>query len=171
MPSFSVEYERLWAERARQLGRDLTSDESLEVEGNLFSSWINAGRFDELIRRILANYSRDGGRSDIAVLGHHLCKTQDIDRVHALFGGLVSRRVKAFYGWWARAATGHIGCMREAARAAAEAMDVYSEYFISLDALGLTAAKESLREEMQRFQARDPIGRVLPKKRDASSGA
>jgi hypothetical protein len=165
MPSFSVEYERAWAQRAKELGRDLTKDEATEVEGQLFQSWIDANRLDELIRTIHAKYGRDGGAVDIIVLGHHLRKVKDEARVHQLFGGLISRRVKAFHEWWPRASEGHIGCMCEAARASAEAMDAYSEYFISLDALGLANEKELLREEMKRFQAREPVKQVLPKSR------
>ena len=172
MPSFSAEYERAWAKRAKGLGRDLTKDEATEVEGQLFQAWIDAGRLDELIRTVLAKYGRDGGAVDIIVLGHHLRKMKDETRVHQFFGGLLSRRVKAFYQWWPKAVEGHIGCMREAARASAEAMDAYSEYFISLDALGLTDEKELLREEMKRFQAREPVKKVLPKLRPRSaSGA
>jgi hypothetical protein len=165
MPSFSVEFERMYARQAKHLGRDLTKEESDEIEGQLLQSWIDAGRLDELIRRFHANYGRGGGLLDIIVLGHHLRKVRDEARLHQLFGGLISRRVKAFHEWWPRAAVGHIGCMREAARASAEAMDAYSEYVISLDALGLTEEKTSLREEMQRFQAREPAKKVLPKVR------
>lgn len=165
MPTFSAEYERAWAKRSKELARALTQDEATEVEGQLFQAWIDAGRLDELIRTVLAKYGRDGGVVDIAVLGHHLRKVKDEARVHQFFGGLLSRRVKAFYGWWPKANEGHIGCMRESARASAEAMDAYTEYFISLDALGLTDEKELLREEMKRFQAREPVKKVLPKSR------
>jgi hypothetical protein len=154
------------------LDRTLTKEEATEVEGLLFQAWIDAGRLDELIRTVLAKYGRDGGVVDIVVLGHHLRKVKDEARVHQLFGGLLSRRVKAFYGWWPKAIEGHVGCMREAARASAEAMDAYSEYFISLDALGLTEENELLREEMRRFQAREPVSKVLPKSRPrGTSGA
>ncbi|MFN3985828.1 MAG: hypothetical protein ACK4KV_10060 [Rhodocyclaceae bacterium] len=165
MPSFSVEYERIWAKRAKDLGRDLTTQEATELEGQLFQSWIDAGRLDELIRTIHANFGREGGAEEIVVLGYHLREARDEARVHQLFGGLISRRVKAFHEWWPRAAEGHVGCMRDAARASAEAMDAYTEYFISLDALGLTEEKELLREEMKRFQARASARQVLPKNR------
>lgn len=75
---------------------------------------------------------------------------------------MIAIRVKAFHQWWPRAAEGHVGCMREAARAAAQAMDAYLEYFNSLDRLGLMAERESLRAEMLRFQAREPVKNVLP---------
>jgi Xaa-Pro aminopeptidase len=171
MPAFTAEYERAWAKRAKELGRDLTQDEATAVEGQLFQAWIDAGRLDELIRTVLARHGRDGGTVDIIVLGHHLRKVKDEARVHQFFGGLLSRRVKAFYQWWPRAIDGHIGCMREAARASAEAMDAYSEYFISLDALGLADEKELLREEMKRFQAREPVKKVLPQSRPRSASA
>lgn len=169
MASFGVEYERAWARQAKQLGRDLTTEESSEVEGRLFEAWLDAGRFDELIRTVLARHGRDGGLVDIIVLGHHLRQARDEARLHALFGALISRRVKAFHTWWPRAEAGHLGCMREAARAAAEAMDVYAEYFSSLDSLGLADQKEALRAEMLRFQQRLPVKAVLPKSRGAAS--
>ena len=61
--------------------------------------------------------------------------------------------------------------MRESARASAEAMDAYTEYFISLDKLGLLTEREELRAEMKRFQAREPARKVLPssgRKRDGA---
>lgn len=165
MATFSAEYERLWAAEARQLGRDPTPEEALALEGRLFQAWIDAGRLDDLIRTVLARHGRAGGLTDIAVLGHHLRQAKDEARLHQLFGSLISRRVKAFHEWWPRAAQGHMGSMREAARAAAEAMDAYVEYFISLDALGLPDQKEQLRAEILRFQAREPLKAVLPKVR------
>jgi hypothetical protein len=171
MPTFSVEFERLWAKRSKELGRTLTSEESRELDGQLFHSWIDAGRLDDLIRTILANFGRDGGLEEIIVLGAHLREAGDQAHIHTLFRGLISRRVKAFHQWWPRASGGHVGCMREAARASAEAMDVYIEYFNSLDRLGLHAEREELREEMKRFQAREPVKAVLPKASTARGGA
>jgi hypothetical protein len=167
MPSFSSEFEKSWKQRARALGRDLTSEEATEVEGQLFQAWIDAGRLDELIRSVLQKYGQEGGLVDIAVLGHHFRQTRDAKRIHALFGSLLSRRVKAFHQWWPRASIGHVGCMQAAAHASAQAMDAYVEYFMSLDALGLHAEREALSEEMERFQARLPAQHVLPKKRPA----
>ena len=163
MATFGVEFESLWAKRAKELGRDLTKEESRELDGLLFQSWIDSGRLDDLIRTIFANSGRDGGLEEIAVLGYHLRATKDVDRIHKLFRGLISRRVKAFHEWWPRALKGHVGCMREAARASAEAMDAYIEYFNSLDNLGLVSEREDLRTEMKRFQAREPARAVLPK--------
>ncbi len=171
MPTFRVELERLCAQRARQLGRDLTAEELREIDGHLFQSWIEAGRLDELIRTVIANAGRNGGLVDITVLGHHLRETQDAARIHTLFRRLISIRVKAFHQWWPRAPEGHVGSMREAARAAAEAMDAYSEYFISLDRLGLMEEREDLRAEMKRFQAREPAKSVLPRAEAMRGGA
>ena len=126
-------------------------------------SWIDAGRLDDLIQTILANHGRDGGLEEIIVLGHHFRETRDEARIHVLFRGLLSRRVKAFHEWWPRAAEGHVGCMQASARASAEAMDAYIEYFTSLDRLGLVAQLDELRAEMKRFQAREPAKNVLPK--------
>lgn len=171
MATFSAELERLWVKRSKELGRPLTSEESRKLDGELFQSWIDAGRLDELIRTILANWGREGGLEEIIVLGHHLRETKDAARIHSLFRQLLSRRVKAFHAWWPKAAQGNVGHMNSAARAAAEAMDIYVEYFNSLDALGLLSEREALREEMQRFQAREPIKKVLPSLPVGSSGA
>jgi len=170
MASFSAEFETQWAHRAKQLGRDLHEEESRALEGELFQAWIDAGRLDELIRTVHANHGRGGGLVDIVTLGHHLRQARDERRLHTLFGGLLSRRVKAFYTWWAKAESGHAGGMREAARACAEAMDAYVEYFISLDSLGLAAQKEALRAEMLRFQQRLPLKQVLPPSRGPTTG-
>ena len=169
MPTFATEHERLCARRARELGRELDSAETRQLEGELFQQWIDAGRLDELVRTVLARHGRDGGLDDIIVLGHHLRQVRDEARIHALFGGLLSRRVKAFHEWWPRAAEGHLGCMQSAARAAAEAMDAYIEYFHSLHALGLQEQCDALRAGMLRFQAREPLKAVLPAARPAVS--
>ena len=160
-----------FAKRAKELGRDLTTEESRELDGQLFQSWLDAGRLDDLIRTVLANSGRDGGLEEIIVLGNHLREAKDEGRTHALFRALISRRVKAFHEWWPRAAEGHVGCMRDAARASAEAMDAYIEYFHSLDRLGLVAEREALRAEMKRFQAREPAKNVLPKASARRGGA
>jgi hypothetical protein len=163
MATFSAEFEKLWAKRSKDLGRDLTSEESAVLRSELFHLWIDDGRLDDLIRTVHANHGRDGGLEEIIVLGYHLRETKDADRIHALFRGLISRRVKAFYDWWPRASTGHVGCMKDAARAMAEAMDAYTEYFISLHKLGLQVECDQLREEMKKFQAREKMSAVLPK--------
>ncbi len=161
MPSFSAEFETLCGRQARQLGRDLRSEELQRLEGELFESWLQAGRVDELIRTVLARHGNDGGLVDIVTLAHHLRSTRDEARIHAFLGALLTRRVKAFYRWWPKAAQGHLGSMQAAARAAAEAMDAFIEYVHSLHALGLDAQCEQLREGMRRFQDRDPLKQVL----------
>ncbi|WP_425259180.1 hypothetical protein ACPOLB_27075 [Rubrivivax sp. RP6-9] len=171
MPTFRVELDRLCAKRAKDLGRDLTAEELREIDGRLFQAWIDAGRLDDLIRTIIANFGRDGGLEEIIVLGHHLRETKDVARIHALFRRLISIRVKAFHLWWPRAAEGHVGCMREAARTSAAAMDAYLEYFNSLDRLGLQEERENLRAEMQRFQAREAVRNVLPQEAAKRGGA
>lgn len=163
MPSFSVEFERSWARRAKELGRDPTPAEAKALEAAQFQAWIDAGRLDELIRTILANHGREGGLEDVQALGYHLRQIRDRERIDALFRKLIAVRVKAFHDRWPRACDGHIGAMQAAAKAMAEAMDAYVEYFASLDALGAAADGEALREEMKRFQAREPLSAVLPK--------
>jgi hypothetical protein len=165
MPTFAVEHDRACARQAKALGRALTGEEIARLEGELLEAWIAAGRLDELIRTLLQRFGRDGGLVEIATLGHHLRATRDAPRVHALFGGLLSRRVKAFHDWWPDAAEGHLGAMQAAARTAAEAMDAYLEYMHCLHALALVDEAEALRAEMLRFQARLPARTVLPPRR------
>lgn len=145
MPSFGAELDRRCAQSVRALGRELRGDEIDRLEGELFEQWIAAGRLDELIRSVLARFGTDGGQPEIITLAHHLRKTGDAARIHALFEGLLSRRVRACYRWWKQAETGHLGAMQAAARAAAEAMDAYIEYFHSLHALGGRAGRGRLR--------------------------
>jgi hypothetical protein len=161
MPTFSAELDKACARAAREAGRDLAADEITRIEGQLFEDWIAAGRQDELIRTVLARYGRDGGLVDIITLGQHLRETRDGARIHALFGQLLSRRVKAFFEWWPQAADGHLGCMQASARAAAAAMDVFIEYFHSRHALGLDAGCDAVREAMLRLQSRRPQKDVL----------
>jgi hypothetical protein len=58
--------------------------------------------------------------------------------------------------------------MQASARAAAEAMDVFIEYFHSLHALGLDAGCDALRAAMQGFQSRCPQKDVLSAVRQIS---
>ena len=159
MASFSVELDVLLRKRQAELGRELTGDELEVAEGELYRAWLHAERFDELITKFLYEHGRDGGLVDCIVLGNALRKAQDVDRIHKLFRSLVTRRTNAFWQSWPKAAKGHIGHMRDAARYMAAAMDAFTEYFISLDALGLVAEKEALRAEMLALQ-----DRVRPKK-------
>jgi len=161
MASFSAELDALCRRQAREQGRDLAVDEIDRLEGELFNAWLASGRVDALARLLLHRFGRDGGLVEIVSLGHHLRKTRDEARIHSFFNALLSRRIKAFYGWWPKASQGHLGSMQSAARAAAETMDVYIEYFHSLHALGLEAGCEQLRDGMRRFQARDPMATVL----------
>jgi hypothetical protein len=159
MPSFSSELNAAWKKRAKALGRDPTQEEGEVIEAELVQAWISAKRFDELITRFLSQYGREGGHIELIVLGHALRKNKDLDRTHKLFRSVVTRRTNAFWQSWPKAATGHIGHMRDAAKYMSEAMLAYTEYVISLDALGMTAERELLRAEMLSLQ-----DRIKPKK-------
>jgi hypothetical protein len=139
----------------KELGRVLFKEESDALEGELFESWVAAKRYDELIRRMHAIYDRDGGLEECIVLGIALQEAGDYERIDALFQGLISRRVKAFWANWERASSGHPGHMRGCAKQASDAMEVYLEYYIRLANLGQHEKKEALLAEMLAFQARE----------------
>lgn len=157
MGKFTAEFEKAYAKRQRELGRDLTQLESEIVEEELFKNWIDQGRFDELIRRIHSEYGVEGGVGECAILGYTLREQKDARHIHALFQGLITRRTRAFWEFWPKAQTGHIGSMLTAAQRMANAMESYLEYFISLKAIGLDDEAELLRAEMLAFQARERI--------------
>lgn len=155
MITFPRELDKLVGRRMKELGRTLTREESEVVEAELFQSWVAARRYDELIRRIHAIHDRSGGHEECIILGHALEEAGDLKRIDALFRGLINRRVKAFWENWERALSGHPGHMHGCARQAADAMEVYLEYYTRLANLGQEDQKEALRNEMLAFQARE----------------
>lgn len=159
MSTFPRELDRLVGRRMKELGRTLTREESVVVEAELFQSWVAAQRYDELIRRMHAIYDRSGGHEECVVLGHALQAAGDLERIETLFRGLINRRVKAFWANWELAQSGHPGHMHGCARQAADAMEVYLEYYIRLANLGCEDQKEALRQEMLAFQARERSSR------------
>lgn len=154
MGSFPSELDSAWRKRKKELGRELTRHEGKHLEGELFESWVEARRYDELIRRIHHEYDVGGGLHECAVLGYALREIKDVERIHTLFRGLISRRTKAFWKSWPAAASGHVGHMLLASQRMASAMETYLEYFHSLTALALQSESEQLRAEMITFQAR-----------------
>jgi hypothetical protein len=156
--TFPRELDKAFARRMKELGRDLTREEGEVLEGKLFESWIEAGRYDELICRMHAVYDREGGLVECVVLGEALQKAGDIARIDALFQGLIKRRANAFWANWKQAQAGHPGHMRGCARQAAELMDVYLEYYIRAANLGLDDRKDQIRQKMLAFQARERVG-------------
>ena len=152
----------------KELGRVLFKEESDALEGELFQHWVAAERYDELIRRMHAVYDRDGGLEECIVLGIALQEAGDSERIDTLFRGLINRRVKAFWTHWELAVSGHPGHMRGCARQAADAMEIYLEYYIRLANLGEHEKKEALRAEMLAFQARER-GRKPGKSRNDST--
>ena len=157
MGSFPRELDVVVGRRMKEFGRTLTRQESEVAEAELFQRWVNAGRYDELIRRIHAVYDREGGHEECVVLGHALQQAGDVERIEALFQGLIKRRVKAFWSNWELAKSGHPGHMLGCAKQSASAMETYLEYYIRVANLGLEERKEQLRQEMLAFQARDGV--------------
>ena len=164
MSTFPRELDKLIGRRMKELGRVLFKEESDALEGQLFLDWVAAKRYDELIRRMHAIYDRDGGLEECVVLGIALQDAGDSARIDTLFRGLINRRVKAFWANWEHALIGHPGHMRGCAKQAADAMEVYLEYYIRLANLGQHEQKEELRAEMLAFQARErgPKSRKTP---------
>lgn len=155
MSTFPKELDKLIGRRMKELGRVLFKEESDALEGELFEDWVAAKRYDELIRRMHAIYDRDGGLEECIVLGIALQEAGDSERIDTLFRGLINRRVKAFWANWEHALSGHPGHMHGCAKQAADAMEVYLEYYIRLANLGRHEQKEALRGEMLAFQARE----------------
>ena len=155
MGSFPKELDSAWRKRESVLGRELSGEEGTVVEGKLFEAWIAAGRYDELIRRIHSIHAVEGGLTDIIVLGYSLREKRDIERIHALFRGLLNRRLKAFWSSWPYALQGHVGHMVAASKSASATMEVYLEYFHSLTTVGLAQESDALHIEMLAFQARE----------------
>ena len=153
--TFPKEIDKAVARRMKELGRVLTREESEVVHAELFQDWVNAERYDDLIRRIHAMYDREGGHEECIVLGHALQEATDTVRIDALFQGLIKRRVKAFWSNWELAKSGHPGHMHGCAKQSASAMEAYLEYYIRLANLGLEDRKEQVRHEMLAFQARE----------------
>ncbi len=154
MGNFPKERDTAWRKRRKELGRDLTNEEGEQLEGELFEAWVDAGRYDELIRRIHHEFDVEGGAHECAVLGYALREAKDAGRLHTLFRGLISRRTKAFWESWPSAESGHVGHMLLASQRMASAMESFLEYFHSLTSLGLQEQSEKLRAEMHSFQSR-----------------
>jgi hypothetical protein len=168
--TFPKEFDAVVGRRMKELGRVLTREESEALEAGLFHDWVDAGRYDELIRRMHAVYEREGGLEECIVLGKALQEARDVERIDTLFSGLISRRVKAFWSNWALAESGHPGHMHGCARQSASALEAYLEYYSRLANLGLDDRKEQVRHEMLAFQARERSDRV-PAARRAPTGA
>lgn len=156
MSKFERTYDAEWEKLARTLGRDPSSDEAERLEGELFEQWIAEKRFDDLIRHVQEQYDLEGGRIDIIVLGKGLRDAGEVERVHALFRGLIGSRSRAFWRSWPEAQKGHLGHMRDAAKHYANCMEVYAEYWHNLWSLKLEAEQDALKQEMLAFQARTP---------------
>lgn len=169
MTSFPNELDKLIGRRMKELGRVLYREESDAMEGQLFESWIAAGRYDALIRRIHSTYGCEGGHEECAVLGFALQEAGDLARMDTLFRGLINRRVKSFWTNWDQALSGHAGWMHVCAKQAAAAMEAYLEYYNRLANLRLDEQKEALRAEMLAFQARERRHRPGKSSGNASS--
>lgn len=155
MGTFPKELDKWFGRRMKELGRSLSSEEGEILEAELFKSWVEAERYDELILRIHAIYDRAGGREECIILCHALQEDRDIERIDTLFCGLVKRWVKAFWANWEQAQSGHPGHMHGCAKQAADVMEVYLEHYIRVANLGLEERMLALRQEMLAFQARE----------------
>jgi hypothetical protein len=160
MGNFPKELDSAWRQWQREVGRELTDAEGVAVEEGLFQSWVDQERYDELIRRIHSEYDVEGGEQQIMILGYALRKAKDVARIHLLFQGLVSRRLKSFWSAWRKAEHGHVGSMLLAAQRYAAAMHAYLEYYQSVWSLGLNDECSRIQAEMVALQQRQK----LPKK-------
>lgn len=168
MSKFETALHAILEAQETQLGRDLDSDEIGRLEGELFDRWIAERRFDDLVRHVQEAYEDEGGLTDLVLLASALRHAGDVERTHALFRGLVASRSRGFWRSWPKAATGHIGHMRDAAKHAAATMEALAEYFLALMSLGLAAEAEAVRADMRRLQAREKSP-AAPRPRTASA--
>jgi hypothetical protein len=140
--------------RSTELGRALDTDEVEEVENRLLLSWIDAGRFPELIAYALDEFELQDGEAFCASIGTALCKAKNAVLAERLFAGLAQRREAAFWRVWPQAQRGHIGAMKEAAIHQANAMKALAELYRCWSALGDEAGTSRAQAEMRRLQER-----------------
>jgi hypothetical protein len=157
MSKFETTLDSALARLQKKLGRELSSEEVEMQEGQLFEQWIKDRRFDDLIAHIQDVHELDGGGVDCVVLGKALRDAGEVERIHALFRGLIASRTRAFWKSWPDAQAGKIGQMRDAAKHMASAMAAYAEYWHNLWALKLEQAGAELKDEALRFQSRTQL--------------
>lgn len=113
-----------------------------------FLEWLRADRFDALIRYILHEYERGGGRDHWSMLRVELEARRDLPRLHRLFQGLLPGRLHRFWLEHPHAMEGKAGNIAQAAKEKAEALDVMHEYFRVLHVLGETDAAARVQQDM-----------------------
>ena len=153
-PKFEAALDDAFEQRKGELGRAPGLDETETLRQQLFKSWMDAGKFDELIDYVHWYYELDGGRGDCAVLCEALIRRGDHARIEKLFQGLISERTAAFWRFWPQAAEGHIGAMRESANAMSLAMEAYAGLWHGYWALKDEAGQARIQQEMLRLQER-----------------
>lgn len=153
-PKFEAALDDAFEERKRELGRAPGLDETEVLRQQLFQSWMESGRFDELIAYIHWYYELDGGISDCSILSEALKKRGDLERIEKLFQGLISVRTAAFWRVWPKAETGHIGAMRESAKCMSLAMEAYAGLWHGYWSLNDEAGQLRTQQEMLQLQAR-----------------
>lgn len=151
-PRFEAALDDAFEVRKQELGRAPGLDETETLRQQLFKSWMEAGRFDELIAYIHWYYELEGGRADCAILCEDLIRQADQARIEKLFRGLISVRAEAFWRFWPKAAEGHIGGMRESAHALSQAMDAYAGLWHGYWALKDEAGQARIQQEMLQLQ-------------------
>jgi hypothetical protein len=171
MPSYPAEFDRLLEAKQQHLQRKLFPEETAALAVGLVETWFEQGRTADLTRYVLKEFSREGGLQEISMLARLLCRQGDADGVKSLFGALAQRRIKAYREWLAKAQTGHIGSMRSAGHALAQAMDIQAESCVWLEKLGQVQACEEVRAEMLRLLATVPHAKPATRPaRPASTG-
>ncbi|MFN0098802.1 MAG: hypothetical protein ACKVS7_09020 [Gemmatimonadaceae bacterium] len=154
MSRFERTYDKAWQQLADSLGREPHQEEAEVLEGTLFKEWIEAEKFDDLIRHLHETYERAGGVTDVAVLCVALRKKKDVARIEKLVRGFITMREKLFWSGWTKAQEGHLGYMRDCAKLAAAAMEMQAELFHNYWSLGMEAEMEQTRAAMLKFQSR-----------------
>ena len=165
MSKFETAIGKAWEKLETELGRAPNTDESNQLEGELFELWRREQRFDDLIQHLQESLELEGELTDCMVLCQTLRGSKDIRRIEKLYRGLLNSRARAFWQHWPGAEHGHVGHMREAAKKMSAAMDVYAELFHNYWSLGDADGQARIRKEMQDFQTRQPPIRPEPDRR------
>lgn len=154
MTAYAAALDEACEARSGELNRALDADEAEEVENRLFKSWLEAGRFEELVEYAHDEFELQDGEAFCASLGNALCKAKNPALAERLFAGLAKSREDAFWRVWPQAQRGHIGAMKEAATHQANTMKALAELYRCWSALDDEAGKSRVKGDMLRVQER-----------------
>lgn len=161
MSKFERALDRAFDDRAKQLGRAPTSfSEVSTLRERLFSDWLVAERFDDLIAYIHEQHIDHGGEADCAIMSEALRKKRDLVRIERLFNKLIAARTAQFWRWWPKAKQGHLGAMRTCAMFAGSATEAYAGLWHGYWSLDDAEGQARVEAELLQFQDRIKPGKT-----------